>query len=33
MTRPCTTDPSATPTSVPADTSPATANEPVARCT
>ena len=28
--RPCTTDPSATPTSEPADTSPATANEPVA---
>ena len=30
---PCTTAPTATPTSEPADTSPAIANEPVSRCT
>ena len=31
--RPCTTDPSATPTSEAADTVPAVANDPVAPCT
>ena len=33
MIRPCTTDPHETPISRPADTSPATANEPVVRWT